>query len=149
MTEELHFDSLELSEIPVTIGDKKYVLVEASEDAACQFRNATMAGTQMRGRKVTKLGTMANAAPGLVSRCLFEDDGVGRKAVPVATIYRWPARIIKQLFEWIKKNSDLEEDETLESLREEQAEIAEKIADLERGEDPAKNEPEDTPDTLD
>lgn len=145
MSEELgNFDSLELKEKGFTIGDKRYVVVEADANAAREFRNTTMIGTQMKGRKVTKLGTIADAPIKLVSCCLFEDDGSGRKRVPTSKLGTWPERIVKPIFEWIKEISDLEEDDDLVSLKEQREEINERIIELQAGENPAKNGPEDT-----
>ena len=126
--DELNFDSLSLIEVPVTIEGKRYVLREASGDVACKYRNALMTGTQMEGKRVTKIGSMADAEPLLVAKCLFEvgEDELGRKAVNVGTVITWPNRIIKRLFKKVQEISDLKE------------------GDEEANEERAKNEPEHT-----
>jgi len=101
---------LKVQEVPVTIGGTKYLLREASEDAACQYRNAAMRGAKMTDGTVT-LGGAADVEPLLVSLCLFEMDASGAviRNVPLVTVKNWPARVVKPLFNKVKEMSSLDE----------------------------------------
>lgn len=152
MTTEMDFADLSLIEIPVTVGDKKYILREASEDSACKYRNAMLRCTKLgpEGKPASVHG-IADVEPLLVSMCLFEalPDGSGFKnsCTRVETVRSWPSRIVKQLFEKTKEISDLdEEDEDKESLEKQKKEVEEKLAKLEE-DNAAKNMPESTEDT--
>ncbi len=151
--DSLHFDSLELIEVPVTVGSVKYVLREADEGAAKEFLNARLRGAKLEDGKAVGLPEdMAGFQSLLVSRCLFRlnDDGVAFGSPVAQSILLgytdasgkrypgWPSRIVKPIYEMAKKISELDEDdETLESLRKQQEGISSKIAKLE--EDAAKN----------
>ena len=153
--ESLNFDSLELIEVPVTIGDVKYVLREADEGAAKVYHNARLYGAKLDDGKVSGLPEDLAGVPSLVlSRCLFRLNEEGKpfpNPVPLREFvgYRernvthkgWPARIVKPLFKRLKEISELDDDETLESLQEQQDEINKKIAKLK--ENAVKNVPED------
>ena len=103
--------SLELQERSLTVDGKSYVLREPTEEAACAYRDALTSGAQMEGRRITKMGSVAGAEPILVSRCLFEADGVGRRSVSIKTIYGWPSRAVKKMFEWLSEVGNLREKE--------------------------------------
>ena len=150
MSESMTFDSLSLIEVPVKIIDKNYVLREASEDAACRWRNSQVSGAKMVDGKVSGLGNLADGEPLLVSLCLFElvpevkqfPDG---KPVPLQTVRSWPARVVKQLFAKAKEISGLSEgEESIEDLEKQQSKLADRIADMRNGDDPAKKEPSST-----
>ena len=107
--EPIRFDSFALHEEPVFLGDKKFVLREASSGAATRYRNALLdCATMGPEGKPSKLSGMASVEPLLVSLCLFEEDG---KPVPLAEIERWPSKIVKRLFNRVKDVSDLDEAE--------------------------------------
>jgi len=139
---------LEPIEIPVTIGGVEYVLCEASADAARKFNNKRAEAGRFSDGKLSGVSGLGDLEPLLVSSCLFRvtsrqvDGGVKRALSPVAynTVLTWPARVVTPLFERAKKISELEETETLEALREQLKDTQEKIAELEAGENPAKNE---------
>jgi hypothetical protein len=104
------FDEVCPAEVPVVIGSVRYVLREASEDAACKFRNALLRCTRPGpdGRPTTYDG-VADTEPLLVSLCLYAADEGGRvrpdrdgrpdprHLVPLATVRSWPARVVKAL----------------------------------------------------
>ncbi len=142
--EPLVFTDLSPIEIPATIGDKSYVLREATGNVACRYRNALLACTQLGPEgKPSKITGMADVEPLLVSLCMFED---GTKPVPQATVRAWPNRIVKSLFDRVKEISDLDEDDSLEGLKKERQTLDERIAKLEAAEDKAKNSPSNTTD---
>lgn len=156
--EGMNFDSLELIEVPVTIGDVKYVLREADEGAAKAYHNARLHGAKVEDGKVAGLPIDLAGVPSLVlSRCIFRlnEDGkpfpdpvslqeiVGYKERNGVVHKGWPARIVKPLFKKLKEISELDDDEgTLKELLEQRRELDERIAKLEN--DAAKNEQSDT-----
>lgn len=99
-------EELKLKEIPVTLGKDKYTLREATEDAACAWRNATMSKMEMTDGKVSGMGGVADVEPLLVSMCLFNSEG---KNVGEPFVRALPSRIVKPLFEWIQEVSGLKE----------------------------------------
>lgn len=132
--------------IPVSVGDKEYVLREASGQAAVTWRNAIFSKTKLGpDGKPIGFGAMAEIEPLLVSLCLYNGDG---RNVPEQEVRKWPARIQKALFERAKDISDLDEedDSNLEELYKQRKELDEKITKLEKGETAAKNGQADTTD---
>jgi hypothetical protein len=71
--EEMCFETLAPVEVPVKIGSGRYVLREASGDAACRYQNAVLKTTKLGpdGRP-TDINGLADCEPLLVSLCLFE-----------------------------------------------------------------------------
>lgn len=129
--EPLDFPSVALRQRPVTIAGKKYMLLEASGDASCRYRNAVFQCTRLGpDGKPVGIGSMADCEPLLVSLCLAELDPKGNihrdaRGVPLCvhynTIRLWPAYIQSELFKAIKELTpslrDKEDDsETEESL---------------------------------
>lgn len=115
-TDELNFD-LTPVEVPVTIGGKAYVLREASEAAACTWKNTAISKARVRDGKVESLGNLADQQPLLVSLCLFESGEPGKeKPVSLQTVKSWPSRVVSALFDRAKAMSKLGEDETPETV---------------------------------
>lgn len=110
---ELHFESLDLIRVPVTIGDKHYVLQEASGEATAKYRNALLESTKLGpdGKAVSVKG-LADVEMLLISLCL--EDGQG-KQVPVSVLKTWPNRILKTLFDKAKEISELTEEKVKEN----------------------------------
>lgn len=103
--EPLVFESLEPISIPVTLGEKKYVLKEAPEALYCKYLDALMKAGQVIERPDGKKEVAAGAGiyeteSLLVSYCLFEvTENGGLRAVD----QKWVAntlthRIVKPLF---------------------------------------------------
>lgn len=114
---ELNFDDLALIEVPVSIGDKRYLLREASGNVACKYRNALLNCTVLgpEGKPQT-VRNMADVEPLLVSLCLFQlleqpDGTVKERPAQLADVRGWPNRIVKALFERAKEISELDEEE--------------------------------------
>lgn len=146
--ESFDFDSLELIEFPFTVGGVKYVLREADEEAATEFRNARLKGATLKdGEAVGLPDDIAGVQSLLLSRCTFRCDEEGKPfSSPVSRdgIKKWPSRIVKPLFEKVKEISELNEDEgTLKDLLKQRKELDERIAEMQE-EDAAKNEQSDT-----
>ncbi len=144
-TSEMNFDDLTLIEVPVKIQGKKYVLREASGDAACKWRNMLLKSTKLGpdGRP-TSIDGMADSDPYLVSLCLFEVTDKGDKAVPLHTIRAWPNRVQKDLCERAKAISCLEEQQdTKEALVEKMDRLKEQLATMEDKDELLKKPPVD------
>jgi hypothetical protein len=110
VAEEMVFDDVDRVAIPVTIAGVKYVLLEASEEASCKFRNALLRCTRPGpDGKPTSYDGVADTESLLVSLCLYAADDVGnvrtgrdgrpdpRHLVPLATLRSWPARVVREL----------------------------------------------------
>ena len=105
--EPLRFETFELREEPVHIGDKVFTLREASIGVAAKFRNAMLdCATLGPDGKPSKISGMANIEPFLVSLCLYDDTG---NLVALKDLEKWPSRIVKKLFSRVKEISDLDE----------------------------------------
>ena len=133
---EIRFDDLTPISIPVTLGAKSYVLKEATGDASTRYKNALMSSTKMgKDGKPSHVEGLANVEPLLVSLCLFESYEVRggelkERPVTESFIRGLPGKIQKKLFEKVKEISGLSEEDTLETLEKQQAELSEKIAAL-------------------
>lgn len=107
---------LSMNEQFINVGDREYLLREASSEAACKYRNFLLGNVQLGPTgKPEKLGTVADAEPLLVSLCLFEivkRDPMSLKRIPLATVKAWPNRAVKNLFTRVQEMSDLAEEES-------------------------------------
>jgi len=118
--------------------NRKFVLKEASTEAARRYRNAAMKAAKMQDAKVVGVEGLADADPLLVSLCLFEiNDKVTVNGQPqlVATSPQLVAslehRVTKRLAEWVRFHSDLkEEPQTEEALEKEIGKLNERLAKL-------------------
>lgn len=153
MSEELNFD-LKPVEVPVKIGEQRYVLREASEEAARQWNNAKLRAARMNADgKTTSIEGLADAEPLLVSLCLClidpktgeirTDRNLNPVTVALATVLGWPARVVKPLYEKALAISNLDGKDTPEALEAAIANLQERLAKL-RGEDLSKNSPSAT-----
>lgn len=101
----LSFDSLELTEIPVTIGEARYVLREADTDTVAKYKSA-----MIRCSKLNKEGNpeamdgVGELEPLLVSLCLFQENSHGvpyPNPVGRAFVGKLKGAITKKLFDTI------------------------------------------------
>lgn len=134
---EMVFNDIVPIEVPVTINRERFILREATEEAAIKFRNACMAGARMEDGKVVGVSNMAETQALLVSLCLFADD----KPVPPSVIKRWPSRVVKSLFEKAKEISQLDEKETRATLEDKMAKLRAQLESMKGvdGEEQEKN----------
>lgn len=141
MSDAMNFDDPTLREVPVKIGDKRFVLREASGDAACKWRNSILKATKLVDGKPASMDGLADGEPYLVSLCLFElnADGLELRPVPLHVVRSWPARVQKALFERVKSMSDLDDAEDAGALEKTIADAQEKLSRIRSGEDKAKN----------
>lgn len=143
--DEMVWEDLAPCEIPVRIGQKHYVLREASADAAAKFRSAASRAARFNEEgKLTHVEGLGETELVLVANCLaFPDDAnpktakVNRDGVPflvgINHIRTWKEAIVKQLFDKAKEISPaLEEKETIEAIEKRMAKDAKKLADLKR-----------------
>lgn len=92
-------------EIPVTIGDRKFTLREASGNAEIQYRNSMFQSTKLdEDGNAVGYTNLADAEPLLVSLCLFDEQS-GNPSVQ--EVREWPTRIISPLFDKIQEISDM------------------------------------------
>jgi len=112
VTDAMVFESLELIQVAVNIGEEKYVLQEASEEVATAYQIAMMRGMQVVDGKVRgTLAGLADAQSLLLSRCILQYGVDGMLyAVERNLIRRWPSRIVKRLFERLTKISEIDQE---------------------------------------
>lgn len=122
MSEVLNLDDLQPIEIPVTFRGVNYVLREASEDAACKYKNALFKiakPSQLEGGgvEIKSLEGAAELDVKLVSWCLFYQ--ANNKSVPESELRTWPQRVVRQLFSKIREISGFDEEEKKPSEQQE------------------------------
>ena len=132
VTDAMIFNDLTPIQVPIEIRNEKYVLCEATGEAAAKYRNHAMSCTTFNANgKPTGVKGLGDLQIILVSLCLYKSIVKG----PVTTLERvgldfvkdLPERIVKPLFERAKAISELGEDtdESVGSL-EKQIELLEK-----------------------
>ena len=138
MEEELVFESLDCIEIPVIVGNQKYILREANGDTAVKFQNARLAKHEYNEEgRLVRLKDTADLEPFLVSMCLFKEDD--NTPVSEDTLRNWPSHISSKLFDTAKKISHIDETEDLESLEKQLIQLQKRIEQLRKKETPLKN----------
>lgn len=109
--EKIDYSDILVNEIDVQIGSDKYVLREASGDAARRFRNAQIACYKYDDKGVLKsVEGIADLEPLLVSLCLFKVVDGKEEPVTEEFVRGLTARRSKDLFRRVKAISDLAED---------------------------------------
>jgi hypothetical protein len=116
MIREINYDSVEKIEIPVKYDGRRFLLREASGDAARKYNNARTAKlTFGKGGVVTKAEGMGDLEPLLVSLCLVElvlnskTQQEEEKPVPMSEVGKFPYKLQKKLHDTVKEISDLDE----------------------------------------
>lgn len=156
-SDHLIFDDITRREISVNIDKRKYILIEANGEAVIKWRNSLLKATKLGANgRPTSLEGIADSEPYLVSLCLFYADADGKLPldkdgepdpkflVPVQKIRKWPNRIQKTLFDTVKDISQLNDEETVESLEKQKADLEERLAEK-RNQEANGEEPEDSP----
>lgn len=104
--DDLDFSGLVPVELPVKYDGKTLTLKEASGDASIKYRNAMMKATKIGDNgKVSGMEALADTEALLVSLCLFD----GTKPVSLAFVRAMPTRVMKALYEKVKKISAISE----------------------------------------
>jgi hypothetical protein len=156
LTAEMVFSTLDPIKVPVRIDGKPYVIREASEAVAVRYKDLCMAAARMNDGKVSGVVGLAESEPVLVQGCLFEllplrgdPSDLVERPVSMAFVRALPHKVVKPLFERAQKISDLEERDTVETLRKKIKRDTERLNKLlesraEAEEDSSKNSPGST-----
>lgn len=110
MTDDFNF-SLDEQTFDLSVAGDKYVIVEASEEAAKRYKNTAMRATKFSDKgKPSGVDGLADVEPLLVSMCLFKVgvDGA-RTPVPLATILKWPHRVVEPIYQKARELSGLKD----------------------------------------
>lgn len=133
----LDFPDVTPHEEPVTYGTDKYVLREATEHAAVQYRDMVLRAVKFTDGKMSSADGLSAVEPRLVSMCLFDLSG---KNVSLPVILTWKPSVVKILHDRIKEVSGLDEKETKDQLEKRLADTQKQLADMaEATESSAKN----------
>lgn len=145
MSGRLVFDSLLPREEHFDADGRRFILREATEDAAMKIRAVADRATRTSpdGKTVEVIDAAASAENALymVSLCLWEVTKDGEKQVTPDEMRHWPARVTKALAEKVIEMSELGERDTPESLDEKIARLREQREKLlaDGGASPEKN----------
>ena len=139
-TKAFVFTDINLIEREVHIQGVVSKLREASAEAVIKYRNAATKGVRMEDGKVTGMDGIADSELVLVAACLFRPEANTYRKMTVEDVSKWPYKIVRPLFDWVKEVSEIDPPETKESLWKQFHAIQRKIRALEQG-DPAKNGP--------
>lgn len=122
LTHEMVFEDLAPVEVPVKIGNRNYILKEANQEVAKNYRNTLMKATKF-GPNGMPIGSdgLADAEAVLVAGCLFESYGTPEqpriRPVTLSTILGWKPKIVGPLFERAQAISGLRDQLTEETLQ--------------------------------
>lgn len=138
--DQFDFDSrgsLEPATLPVTYNGVKYVIREASEEAVIAYRSTMSRGTTIEEGVVNISEGVSAADCVLVAYCLYKVDSPAH--VDAQLVRAWPHRVVKPLYEWVKKVSDMDEDDTVEKLDKQISRLQRKRDTLDKKESVSKN----------
>lgn len=140
--EEIDFSSLIPIRKPLKIGNEKYLLCEADGEAVRVYKNLSMKAARFGSEgKLESLDGVADVETQLVGDCVYDilPNGERGRKQGVQFAKKLDNRILKPLFDYIKKISEIDEDvETKEFLEKRIKEDTEKLEKLEK-ENPLKN----------
>jgi hypothetical protein len=123
------FDDIRLREKRVKLGDKLYVLAEATGEAVRKYRAAIMAGVGIDNGKVVRMSNVADGEAVLVSECLYAADETWRlrytrdgsrpdpkylAGLPFVQGLRY--EVLSKLYDWTKEVSEIDPPEDEASL---------------------------------
>lgn len=132
---------------PVQIGDRWWIVHEADPDSADRFRAANLRTASLTfneddTKTMRGLEGLAKSESVLIRANVYEvegkdgklrmdgDDPDKKHLVDDATYKRWPTRLRRWLFDTIKEISDLDENDTEESLERQIARLQKRLAKL-------------------
>jgi catechol-2,3-dioxygenase len=107
---EIDFGDLTPIEIPFTVNGKRYFLVEAGSEASAKYLDAIVANTRIEDGKPVGLKGFASHQLSFLAACIYLSDDKGNRTellVDRPTVYSWPARVTKQLFEKLEAISEV------------------------------------------
>lgn len=129
---DLIFDSIEPKSINVKIGNRVFILREATAQAACDFQNAVQSCTIYNDKGIRcGVKNLADVDIVLVKACLIEIKDGGYHAVEEGEIRSWPDRIKDKLFRTACEISNINQPESKEELLEQKAYIERRLKELE------------------
>lgn len=127
----LAFPDVRLREVPVAIGERSYVLVEATEEDVTLYENTTARGVKFSAKgKPSGLDRTAEGRSVLLASCLKEvrSDGTHGQ-VAEAFVRSLPSRVTKALFKTLKDMSGIEDAKDEDEPRDERG-LLDKIEQL-------------------
>lgn len=114
----MDFSNLEPVRIPLKVGTKSYVIMEASAGAAVAYENAMSGAIRFAHNSPERIQGMAEADPILVSNCVGKADGSGGLRLDtdgnpvtlgIKEVKAWPNSVFRAVYDKIKEISpDLE-----------------------------------------
>lgn len=137
------YDNIEVQVRTVKFKGERFLLTEASENAGRVYRALATRALRMNDGKVSGVGgEIADIQSVVVGECLFQtvgNDGTNvlmsgntPMKVPLERVQRMPTRVVKEMFDWIKKVSDLDEKEkSPEEIRKQIVELQKKLEKVE------------------
>ena len=135
----LDFGSPNVLEIEFTFGGVDYVLVEASGGVKADHENAILRCAKVVDGKPTSAEGIGDIEPQLVAGCLFIIKDGKRMPVTLKQVRDLPGRVVRELATKLKTMSGLDQQDTVESLRNQIEALTRKLAQLESGGSDAKN----------
>lgn len=124
----------------VKVRGNYYLVKEADGYAAEASRNAAISGSVFRTKDSEMVaGSIGSVEVVLVAACSWPCDSDGNitgNRAPVEEVRQWPNRVVRELHDLIKENSNLEETgeedaETVEGMKAEIAKLQKKIREIE------------------
>ena len=96
---------------PVKYQGRNYELREASAGTGAAYRNFQLQGITLEDGKPKKLKGLASGDILLVSKCLFEVKENKYRPVNVDELSEWKEKDVREMSDWIKEVSNLNEDD--------------------------------------
>jgi len=96
--------------------DKSYTLTEASGGAVSRYKDGIMRNITLEDGKAVKSDGFNEPELELLAECTTVEEQGEQRTVSKLMVEKWPSRICDRLIELIKKNSEMDSDEDLESL---------------------------------
>lgn len=149
--DQFDFDRPDLAPMAIRVKYRgvEYQLREASEEAAVKYRDVFVTKARFNEEgKFAGVGAISDGEATIVAMCLFEKlpDGTFRNtSATKAEVMTWGSKVVKPLFNWVRKHSDLvEQPETPEELEEQIGRLTARLVKLRKGEQVG---PKDAPPT--
>lgn len=120
----MEYEDMQRREVPVRIGSRHYILLEAMAGDIINYKNLVARSTRVdpkRGSAVVE--GYADAEIYLLGLCLQEVVDGKRRRVPGDYIRTWRNEIQQDLWERLQRLSGMTEDDTVEGLLEQRADI--------------------------
>jgi len=134
----LIFSDTEFVEIPVQIGDTKYVLREGSGEVVKKYQSFTIAKARYGSKgTISRLEDMGDSEIYLISLCLFLQGEGGKadlsKPVDMKTIEGFKSTVVATLFDKASEISGLKQLQTPKQIKEEIEKLEELLIEAEEG----------------